>query len=490
MMKLGTLHRAAFMLAGTVAAVAALAQAPAPGAGRPAAAMRGTRVRPAPAPNPAPPAPAQAGPATPAAPGDSAAPGPSAANLSLPSNPVFLGDTDTNVRKATAIVNGAVITATDVDQRLALIVLANGGNVPAEEMQRLRDQVLRNLVDENLQIQAAAAEDIKVEDREVDTYFARYAQSFSKTPQQFAAFLRANGSSVESIKHQIKGEMAWTRLQQHKIEPFVNVSEEEVKSIIDRLNAQKGTQEYKVSEIFLSATPENASQVRANADRIVQQLRGGASFLAYARQFSEASTAAVGGDLGWVRPEQLPEQLSVAVRSVPVGAVSDPIAIPGGFSIIGVADTRQILTADPRDAVLSLKQISLRFPPNTQRPDAEGKIQALVQAGQSMGGCGGAEAAAQRLGAEVVSNDQVKVRDLPGPLQQSLLGLGVGQATPAFGALNDRISILVLCGRDDPPPVGALSYDQVLNQVTEERVNLRARRYLRDLRRDAVIDYR
>jgi peptidyl-prolyl cis-trans isomerase SurA len=30
----------------------------------------------------------------------------------------------------------------------------------------------------------------------------------------------------------------------------------------------------------------------------------------------------------------------------------------------------------------------------------------------------------------------------------------------------------------------------VLAQMNEERLNLRARRYLRDLRRDAVIDFR
>lgn len=482
-MKLWTFHGAALLLAGMGAAAAFAQTASAPRAPtRPAASSPAPTTPPAAQPAPA----ANQGNAQAGA----AAPGGSTGNLQLPSNPVFLGDTDTNVRKATAIVNGSVITATDVDQRLALVVLANSGHIQPDEMQRLRDQVLRNLVDETIEIQAAEAADIKVEQREVDAYYARFAQSQGKTAQQFSDFLRTVGSSAASIKRQIKGEMAWQRLQQHKIEPFVNVSDDEVKSIIDRLNAQKGAQEYHVSEIFLSATPETAAQARANADRIVQQLRGGASFLAYARQFSEASTAAVGGDLGWVRPEQLPEPLAAAVRAMPVGTVSDPIAIPGGFSIIAVQDTRQILTADPRDAVLSLKQVSVTFPPNTQRADAEGKIQQMVQAAQGMGGCGGAEAAAARIGAEVVTNDQVRVRDLPAPLQTTLLGLAVGQATAPFGAINDRISILVLCGRDDPPPVSGVSYDQVVNQVTEQRVNLRAQRYLRDLRRDAVIDYR
>jgi peptidyl-prolyl cis-trans isomerase SurA len=478
-MKLGTFHGAALLLAGTFAAAAAfpLTASAQRRPHRPAAAT------PAPAPAPAPAEPeAQA-------PDSSAAPGASAANLQLPNNPVFLGDTDT-IRKATAIVNGSVITATDVDQRLALVVLANGGHVTPEQMQQLRAQVLRNLVDETLEIQAAEAADIKIDQREIDANYARFAQSQQKSPQQLNDFLRAAGSSAASIKRQIRGEMAWQRLQQHKIEPFVNVSDEEVKSIIDRLNAQKGTQEYHVMEIFLSATPETAPQARANADRIVQQLRGGASFMAYARQFSEASTAAVGGDLGWIHAEQLPEQLAAAVRTLPTGTVSDPIAIPGGFSIIAVPDTRQVLTADPRDAVLSLKQISITFPANTQRADAEGKIQQLIQATQGMGGCGGAEGAAAKIGGEVVTNDQVKVRDLPPALQSTLLSLAVGQSTPPFGAVNDRISVLVLCGRDDPPPVNNVSYDQVYDQVAQQRVNMRAQRYLRDLRRDAVIDYR
>jgi peptidyl-prolyl cis-trans isomerase SurA len=449
MMKLGIYHGAALMLAGSLAA-AAVAQTV----------------------------------------GDSAPSAPSA-SLNIPANPQFITEDNPNLRKATAIVNGTVITRTEVDHRLAIIRMAAGGQIPAEELPRLRQQVLRNLVDEVLQIQAAEQADIKITKAEVDQYFARYAQSqFKMTPEQMAAFLRSNGASADTLKRQIHGEMAWARLQSRKIEPFVNISEDEVTAVIERLNAAKGTQEFKVSEIFLSATPETAAEARANAQRIVQQLRGGASFLAYARQFSEASTAAVGGDLGWVKAAQLPDALGGAVQSMPVGSISDPIAIPGGFSIIQVADTRQVLTADPRDAVLSLKQMTVRFAPGSPKSVVEERVQALLRATQTMGGCGGAEAAAVPIGAEVITNDQVKVRELPPQLQQTLLGLGLGQATPAFGAADDRVSVLILCGRDDPSPVGDVSFEQVYNQIAENRVNLRARRFLRDLRRDAVVDYR
>src|SRR3546814_19738989 len=80
-------------------------------------------------------------------------------------------------------------------------------------------------------IQAAEAADIKVEQSEIDQYFAQYAQNFGSTPEAFAELLHSKGSSARVVKRQIHGEMAWTRLQRSRIEPFVNVGEEEVQSI-------------------------------------------------------------------------------------------------------------------------------------------------------------------------------------------------------------------------------------------------------------------
>ncbi len=70
-----------------------------------------------------------------------------------------------------------------------------------------------------------------------------------------------------------------------------------------------------------------------------------------------------------------------------------------------------------------------------------------------------------------------------------MLQMQVGQATRPFGSIEEGVRVLVLCGRDIADPTMP-SFDQVYAQLNEERVNLRSRRYLRDLRRDAVIDFR
>ena len=298
----------------------------------------------------------------------------SASGLNLPTDVTIFGKSDPTVHKATAIVNGAIVTDTDIDQRFALVLLANGGKVEESERERLRLQVLRNLIDETLQIQEAKANDITISQDEIEQTFARVASNFKKSPKDFTAYLSQVGSSAASMKRQIEGEMAWRRLLGRRVEPFVNVSDEEVNAIVSRLNASKGATEIHIGEIYLSGTPATMAETQANAERIVDQLRKGGSFAAYARQFSEASTAAVGGDLGWVRPEQLPEPLAQAASGMVPGQVSSAIAVSGGYSIIALVDKRQVLTADPRDAVLAVKQISIKFAPGDTEKTAAPRL--------------------------------------------------------------------------------------------------------------------
>ena len=415
--------------------------------------------------------------------------GVAAQQLNLPKDVTVFGKSDPNVRKATAIVNGRIITGTDVDQRLALILAANGGKVSPEERERLRVQVLRNLIDETLQIQEAAAHDIKIDKSEIDQSYERVAANFKQSPAQFDQYLRTQGSAPASIRRQIEGELAWSRLLRRNIQPFVNVSADEVKSVVDRMNAAKGSDEYRIGEIYLSATPENEAQIVSNARNIIEQIKQGGSFAAYARQFSEASTAAVGGDLGWVRPAQLPDELAKAANEMQVGQLAGPIPVPGGISVIYVMDKRKVLTADPRDSLLSLKQLSISFPPGTTKEQASAKAASFAAQIKTIKGCGQANELGGKIGADVVDNDNVKVRDLPPQLQEILLGLQVGEATPPFGSVNDGVRVLVVCGRDEASNAAAPNAEQIMAQLEEERVNKRARIYLRDLRRDAIIDY-
>lgn len=411
-------------------------------------------------------------------------------SLNIPGNVQLYGDAKPNVYRPSATVNGEIITATDIEQRMALIRLANTNmTLPPEEEQRLRQQVFSNLIDEKLQIQEARASEIEIDEKLIDDQFARLAARFKQTPDQFSTYLTSKGSSAAAVKQQIRGEFAWDRLLSRNIQSSTNVSTEEVEAIVKQMNDAKGLDEFHLGEIYLSATPENAAAVAENARKIIQALQAGGSFQAYARQFSEASTAVVGGDLGWVKAAQLPPTMAEAAGQMAPGQLVGPIEVPGGVSIMIMIDRRQVLTADPRDAVLSLKQITLDFPAGTTEAQANGLAEKFAEATRGIAGCGAADGVAASLGAHVVSRDNIQMRALPPQLQTTLSTMQIGQTTQPFGAANEGISVLVLCGRDMPQTATAPDLQEIENRLLEEKVNKRAQRYLRDLRRDAVIEY-
>lgn len=411
------------------------------------------------------------------------------ARLDIPDGQTLYGKNDPNVRRATAQVNGEIITGTDIDHRLALIVAANNNQLPPEEVARFRAQILTNLIDETLQIQEAAANEIEVTDAEVNQYFDRVAQqNFNRPANEVEKYLVSIGSSVATLKRQIKGELSWSRLLSRNVRPSANVSDDEVNAIIERIKATKGTTEYRIGEIYLSATPETMPAVTENARKIMDQLRQGGNFVAYARQFSEASTASVGGDLGWLSLAQLPPSLATAAANMRANEIQ-AVPSPGGISILLLIDRRQVATSDPRDSVLSLKQIAITFPAGTTEAQVAPLVKRFSEETSKINGCGAADEMARQLNADVVNRDGIKIRDLPAPLQQVMLDLQVGQSTPPYGSLEDGVRVFVMCGRDAPQEAASESFDEIMSRLEEERVNKRARIYLRDLRRDAVIEY-
>ena len=415
--------------------------------------------------------------------------------LNIPSNVQIFGKLDPNVRKATAIVNGTVITGTDIDQRTALTAAFNQyslDQLTPEQRDQLRLTVLRNLIDEVLKIQQAKTEDITISQDEMNQALARIARNMQKDPKQLGAWLRQVGSSERSMRRQIEGELAWQRYLRRRVEPLINVGDEEVQAIVDRLKKAQGTEEYHLREIYINASPDTAQSVFDSMRQMMQEMQSGkAPFDYYARAYSVSTTKSTGGDLGWVRADALPPELAKAAAEMHVGQLAGPIEISGaGFSVLYMVDKRKVLTADPRDSRLSLKQLTISFPAGTTQAQAQVRASEFAKTVEAINGCGDVNRVAASIGAQVTDNDQLTIRDLPGPLQDILLKMQIGQATPPFGSPEEGVRTLVLCDRAEPANGGLPSNAQIQSQIEESRVNLRSEQMLRDLRRDAIIEYR
>jgi peptidyl-prolyl cis-trans isomerase SurA len=92
------------------------------------------------------------------------------------------------------------------------------------------------------------------------------------------------------------------------------------------------------------------------------------------------------------------------------------------------------------------------------------------------------------MGAQVVANDQIRARSAR-PAATIVAGAQPGETTPPFGSVQEGVRMLMLCGRDDPKAASGPSFEELMSQMEEDRVNKRAQMYMRDLRRDAIIEY-
>ena len=395
------------------------------------------------------------------------------------------------IQKIEALVNDEVISAFDVVQRMGLVVAATGGISSEQELARLQKQVLRTLVDERLQLQEAAEYEVEVPEEELDDAYSRIAQSFNQTAESFEEFLAQFGATKGTLLLQLNAEFSWQMLVRGRLAQQIGVTDEEVDAEIARMESNTGKYEYKVSEIYLIVgSPSDDARIKAIIEELAKQIKeGGADFRLVSRQFSEASSAARGGDLGWLSADQMQPAVAEVVTNLDVQEVSGPVRTPGGYRLLALTDRRRILSLDPLDTLVDIRQIMFAFNEETTQEKADLWVARAVKESPMAKSCDDIEALANALEITTFGKlAEISLRNLTPELRQLLNAHEDGTPTVPV-ASQDGIRIFFVCGRREPE-IGLPSFDEIYAQLQEQRLSMVARRYLRDLRRDSIVDYR
>jgi peptidyl-prolyl cis-trans isomerase SurA len=388
------------------------------------------------------------------------------------------------ISRAAAVVNDDIVSMLDVKQRLQLLIVSTGQKDSPELRQRMLTQVVRGLIDERLQAQEAERLDIRVADEQIEAAFDNIAEQNKMSKESFLKALENSGILLESFKDQVRAQLTWQALIARRIRPSTLVSEDEVEDAIRRVRANRGTTLRKISEIFLSVdNPDQEEEIRGNAERIYEQLRANTRFGALARQFSQSATAPREGEVGWVQKGQLPVEIDRALETMEPGQVSKPIRTLAGFHIVWLREERQSAAGE---VTLELKQLLFALPANpsaAQRQDALARAQSVRT---KVTGCQNVDSLAQSVGSPGSGSlGKMKLADLPPEIQQAVGGLSNGQASEPI-ALPAGISVLVVCDRED----SGIDRDRIRQRLSEERLSIQARKFMRNLRLDANVDIR
>lgn len=378
-----------------------------------------------------------------------------------------------------AVVNDQVISLYDVDQRVDLFFASSGIEKSPEMTERMRQQVLRALVDEKLQLQEAERVEIQIENTEIEQRMELLAKQDNRTLDGIKTFLKDKAIQEETMEAQIRAELAWNQFVRRSFSGRIKIGEQEIDEQYEKAVKAVNQTRYLVSEILLNLDNfSTEEQVRQLSGEIVKQLQSGVAFPAIARQFSIAPTAAQGGQLGWISADQLNPRLSQAVRQMQPGQISPPIPTTGGIYILALADKRAGGN-DPSKNKFDVLTVGFRTDTATK------KIEEFVSNFKT---CRRAQSAAKKLKAEVKRSGLKELRSLPAPVIEAVVDLESGEIAPPRDAGNVT-NIYIVCDRKDDLGVD-ISRDQIADNIFSQRIAVMARRHLRDLRRDAVVEYR
>lgn len=233
-----------------------------------------------------------------------------------------------NKLKIFALVNGEVISSSDMQSRINAFILTTGIPYNAQTKKMITDRVLQGAIDEKLKLQEAKKNKIRVTPHEINKAIANFEKSVGMKQGELQKVLAEANVSVKVWATQIEADIAWKKLISSKAYSQVSVSESEINRTIGDVKRDMSEHKKMVSEIVIAK--KDAKEI----NNLVETLRQDPRFELYASQFSQSPSAANGGKLGWVTKGKLPAVLEQALDKMKEGDVSSPIAYGNDYYIL------------------------------------------------------------------------------------------------------------------------------------------------------------
>jgi peptidyl-prolyl cis-trans isomerase SurA len=383
-----------------------------------------------------------------------------------------------------ATVNDQIITGFDLRQRMLTVIAMSQVQPTEENIPAIQQQALQALIEERLQAQEIANyESLIITDDEVDQELTAMAQDAGTTPEQYVSFLAQGGIRPDQLRQQLRTEIGWRQLVGGRFNTRARVSRAQVEQNLRQLSEAASKPQYLIGEIYIEASRVGGQQAAlAGAEQLVAQMVQGAPFQAVARQFSAAPSAARGGDAGWIVQGTVQPALQTAFDSLETGQLSRPIPVEGGVYIVYMRDKR----AGAATSLVNLKQAMIELPETATEAEVAGAAQRLTALQPSLTCDNILERTASEAGLLGSDLGESDVANLAPQFQQVARAAEVGTVSnPVRTPLG--LHLVAVCGRR----VGgadAPTYREVELRLQNQNLAMLARRYIRDLRADALIE--
>ncbi len=248
------------------------------------------------------------------------------------------------IDRIVAIVNDDVVTLTDLEEAVAERERLAGPETaasPDESRRRsLSREILNNMVEKSLQLQAARKKGIGVSSDEIKTALEDIKKKNKfRDDAALARALEAEGLSLPKYTDELRNRLTVLKMVDREVKAGIVIRDDETRAYYD---AHPGVfalpEEIRLRQIFVSspagASPEALARARAKIDRVLAEIKGGKDFTQAAKDDSEGPEKAQGGEMGVFQPGELIPEIDVAIKSLKAGEMTGVIQSSTGFHIL------------------------------------------------------------------------------------------------------------------------------------------------------------
>ncbi|MEP6505131.1 MAG: peptidylprolyl isomerase [Betaproteobacteria bacterium] len=241
-----------------------------------------------------------------------------------------------------AVVNSESVTANEVQQRIAKLGAENqekGGAQPTPG--ELRKQALDALVEERVLVTYARDNGVKVDDGEVDRAIANIASSNKMTAEQLRERLRQQGVDYGTFRSGIRDQITIERIREREVVSHIRVTDSEINDYISKMRGgHTAAAQVNIAQILVTvpdkASPAVEAERKSRAEQALARVNNGEPFEQVAREMSEDSNKAKGGEMGSRALDKYPDLFTAAIKNVKVGGVTPLLRSGAGFHILKV----------------------------------------------------------------------------------------------------------------------------------------------------------
>ncbi len=259
-------------------------------------------------------------------------------------------------------IDNEIITTIDIYEEIKFLKIFNpeiNNLEDAELFEISKNSILRDRI-KKIEI-LEFVDELKVEDKFLlNIIKSKYSKTNINSLEDFKIYLKKNNLDFNNVNEKLTIELIWNDLIYQKFSRKISIDKEKIKKELLQNSKEERQRELLLSEIVF--IENDKINFKKRYEEILSDINT-IGFKKTALKHSESDTASNGGLIGWIKINNLNQNIKEKIIQLKTGQFSKPIRTSSGFIILKIEDEKEYIS---KFNLADKMQEAIRFKTNDQ----------------------------------------------------------------------------------------------------------------------------